>query len=68
MRTLSLNWMRTLSIFSAFFLSMFLLFLFFFVFSNIESGVKYYTLQGIDEKRVTLTKSTSLFDLLDRSS
>ena len=68
MRTLSLNWMRTLSIFSAFFLSNFLLFLFFFVFSNIESWVKYYTLQGIDEKRVTLTKSTSLFDLLDRSS
>ncbi len=67
-RTLSLNWIRTLSIFSAFFLSTFLLFFFLFALENIESGVQYYTLQGINEKRVTLTKSSSLFDLLDRSA
>ncbi len=65
-RTLSSARSRTIGILLAFFLSASILFLLIFVFQNIREGVTYYTLQGIQENRITITHSSNILQLLDR--
>ncbi|MFZ2255972.1 MAG: hypothetical protein WAW59_01865 [Patescibacteria group bacterium] len=40
--------------------------MFYFLYINIASGIAYYTLDGIDERRFSLTAGSNIFQLFDR--
>lgn len=59
--------MRSIGIILIFILSTIFTWSLLFLSSNIRDFISEYTMQGIDEKRVTLTASSNIFDLLDRT-
>lgn len=59
--------MRSIGIILIFILSTIFTWSLFFLSSNIGDFISEYTMQGIDETRVTLTASSNIFDLLDRT-
>lgn len=65
-RTLSSARSRTIGILLAFFLSVSISCFLIVMYQNIRESITYYTLQGIQENRLTITQSTNLFQLLDR--
>lgn len=66
LRSLSTSRIRALSIVVAVFLSTAVFIFFYALYTHIVSAITYYTLDGVDEKRFTLTAETSFFQLLDR--
>lgn len=66
LRNLSSSWVRTVSIVLATFVSACIWFVFYFIYINISSGIAYYTLDGIDEQRFSITAGSNIFQLFDR--
>lgn len=65
-RSLSSSWIRTLSIIIAVLSSSLVIIFFYVIYTNTIAAISYYTLDGVDERRFTLTAPTSFFQLLDR--
>ena len=63
---LSSSWTRTMSIVLTTFISGCIGLFFYFLYINIHSGIAFYTLDGIDEKRFSITAGTNVFQLFDR--
>lgn len=66
LHNLSSSWTRTVSIVLATFMSAFIWFVFYFLYINLGSWISYYTLDGIDEKRFSITAGSNIFQLFDR--